>query len=229
MAKQKRLSNQKHVKVRRMLTWNGKCILCIGLSMIGTLFFFIIPYIRVLYYSLIDNQFRRNFVGLANFIETLRNKYFLLALKNSLLLIVICVPVLILLALVISLALAYGIRLLKKTRVAFILPMILPTASVVLVWRSIFQGNESVLPIYTLFIWKNIGICIVLLSAAFSSIDREVYEAANLDGTSSLQLHRYITVPLIAPTILSTVLLSIVNSFKVFKESYLYFGGKYPP
>ena len=47
MAKQKRLSNQKHVKVRRMLTWNGKCILCIGLSMIGTLFFFIIPYIRV--------------------------------------------------------------------------------------------------------------------------------------------------------------------------------------
>jgi len=229
MAKQKRLSNQKHVKVRRMLTWNGKCILCIGLSMIGTLFFFIIPYIRVLYYSLIDNQFRRNFVGLANFIETLRNKYFLLALKNSLLLIVICVPVLILLALVISLALAYGIRLLKKTRVAFILPMILPTASVVLVWRSIFQGNESVLPIYTLFIWKNIGICIVLLSAAFSSIDREVYEAANLDGTSSLQLHRYITVPLIAPTILFTVLLSIVNSFKVFKESYLYFGGKYPP
>ncbi|NLC20070.1 MAG: sugar ABC transporter permease [Clostridiales bacterium] len=229
MAKQKRLSNQKHVKVRRMLTWNGKCILCIGLSMIGTLFFFIIPYIRVLYYSLIDNQFRRNFVGLANFIETLRNKYFLLALKNSLLLIVICVPVLILLALVISLALAYGIRLLKKTRVAFILPMILPTASVVLVWRSIFQGNESVLPIYTLFIWKNIGICIVLLSAAFSSIDREVYEAASLDGTSSLQLHRYITVPLIAPTILFTVLLSIVNSFKVFKESYLYFGGKYPP
>jgi len=229
MVKQKKIKSNKQVSRRHRLTWNGKCILCIGLSMIGTLFFFIIPYIRVLYYSLIDNQFRRNFVGLANFMETLQNKYFLLALKNSLLLIVICVPVLILLALVISLALAYGIKLLKKTRVAFILPMILPTASVVLVWRSVFQGNESVLPIYTLFIWKNIGICIVLLSAAFSSIEREIYEAASLDGTSSLQLHRYITVPLIAPTILFTVLLSIVNSFKVFKESYLYFGGKYPP
>jgi len=229
MVKQKKIKSNKQVSRRHRLTWNGKCILCIGLSMIGTLFFFIIPYIRVLYYSLIDNQFRRNFVGLANFMETLQNKYFLLALKNSMLLIVICVPVLILLALVISLALAYGIKLLKKTRVAFILPMILPTASVVLVWRSVFQGNESVLPIYTLFIWKNIGICIVLLSAAFSSIEREIYEAASLDGTSSLQLHRYITVPLIAPTILFTVLLSIVNSFKVFKESYLYFGGKYPP
>jgi multiple sugar transport system permease protein len=197
--------------------------------MIGTLLFFIIPYIRILYYSLIDNQFRRNFVGLNNFIETLQNKYFLLALKNSLLLIIICVPVLILLALFISLALAYGIKKIKACRVAFILPMILPTASIVLVWRMVFQDNESVLPIYTLFIWKNIGICIVLLTAAFTAIDKEIYEAAGLDGTTSFQLHRYITVPLIAPTILFTVLLSIVNSFKVFKESFLYFGGKYPP
>lgn len=229
MVQKKQSKVQDSAKTRRRLTWNSKCILCIGISMIGTLLFFIIPYIRILYYSLIDNQFRRNFVGLNNFIETLQNKYFLLALKNSLLLIIICVPVLILLALFISLALAYGIKKIKACRVAFILPMILPTASIVLVWRMVFQDNESVLPIYTLFIWKNIGICIVLLTAAFTAIDKEIYEAAVLDGTTSFQLHRYITVPLIAPTILFTVLLSIVNSFKVFKESFLYFGGKYPP
>lgn len=229
MVQKKQSKVQDSAKTRRRLTWNSKCILCIGISMIGTLLFFIIPYIRILYYSLIDNQFRRNFVGLNNFIETLQNKYFLLALKNSLLLIIICVPVLILLALFISLALAYGIKKIKACRVAFILPMILPTASIVLVWRMVFQDNESVLPIYTLFIWKNIGICIVLLTAAFTAIDKEIYEAAGLDGTTSFQLHRYITVPLIAPTILFTVLLSIVNSFKVFKESFLYFGGKYPP
>jgi multiple sugar transport system permease protein len=152
-----------------------------------------------------------------------------LALKNSLLLIIVCVPILILLALFISLALAYGIKKLKASRIAFILPMILPTASIVLVWRLVFQDNESVLPIYTLFIWKNIGICIVLLTAAFTSIDNEIFEAASLEGTTTFQLHRYITVPLVAPTILFTILLSIVNSFKVFKESFLYFGGKYPP
>lgn len=229
MVQKKQSKAHGSAKAKRRLTWNSKCILCIGISMIGTLLFFIIPYIRILYYSLIDNQFRRNFVGLNNFIETLQNKYFLLALKNSLLLIIICVPVLILLALFISLALAYGIKKIKACRVAFILPMILPTASIVLVWRMVFQDNESVLPIYTLFIWKNIGICIVLLTAAFTAIDKEIYEAAGLDGTTSFQLHRYITVPLIAPTILFTVLLSIVNSFKVFKESFLYFGGKYPP
>lgn len=229
MVQIKQSKAQDSAKTRRRLTWNSKCMLCIGISMIGTLLFFIIPYIRILYYSLIDNQFRRNFVGLKNFMETLQNKYFLLALKNSILLIFICVPILILLALFISLALAYGIKKIKTCRIAFILPMILPTASIVMVWRMVFSDNETVLPIYTLFIWKNIGICIVLLTAAFTAIDKEIYEAAGLDGTTVFQLHRYITVPLIAPTILFTVLLSIVNSFKVFKESFLYFGGKYPP
>ncbi|HWT75243.1 MAG TPA: sugar ABC transporter permease [Mobilitalea sp.] len=223
------LRKQEHKRTRHKLKWNTKCKLCIGLSMIGTLIFFVIPYIRVLYYSLIDNQFRRNFVGISNYIDTLSNKYFLLALKNSLLLIIICVPVLILLALFISLALAYGIKRLRATRVAFILPMLLPTASIVLVWRMLFQNNETVLPIYLLFIWKNIGICIILLTAAFTSIEQEMFEAASLEGTNTYQLHRYITVPLIAPTILFTILLSIVNSFKVFKESYLYYGGNYPP
>ena len=166
---------------------------------------------------------------LDNYIDTLTNEYFLLALKNSLLLIVICVPVLIILALVISLALSYGIKWIRKTRFAFVLPMVIPTASVALIWRSVFAENTTVLPIYLLFIWKNIGICIVLLTAAFTSIEKSIYEAARLDGANSLVLHTRITVPMIAPTVFFTVLLSIVNSFRIFKESYLYYGTNYPP
>ncbi len=213
----------------RRLKWNTKCMLCIGLSLAGTMLFFIIPYIRVLYYAMIDNQFRRNFVWLDNYIETLKNEYFLLALKNSMLLMIICVPVLIVLAIMISLALSFGLRRLKAARTAFILPMLLPTASIVVVWQMVFSEVSNVIPIYILFIWKNIGICIVLMTAAFTSIDREIFEAASLDGTGGFKIHRYITVPLIAPTILFTVLLSIVNSFKIFKESYLYYGENYPP
>ena len=115
-----------------------------------------------MYYSLIDNQFRRNFVGLQNYMETLRNEYFQLALKNSLLLILICVPFLIILSLAVSLVLSYGIKWVRKTRFAFVLPMVIPTASIVLIWRSVFENDATVLPIYLLFIWKNIGICIVL-------------------------------------------------------------------
>lgn len=217
------------MKHKRHLKWNTKCKLCLLPSLIGTVVFFVIPYIRVLYYSVIDNQFRRNFVGLDNYIEALNNEYFLLALKNSLLLIVICVPVLIGLALTISLALSYGIKRLRKTRLAFVLPMVIPTAGIVLIWRSVFAEDTSVLPIYLLFIWKNIGICIVLLTAAFTAIEHSIYEAARLDGANSFVLHTKITIPMIMPTIFFTTLLSIVNSFKIFKESYLYYGTNYPP
>lgn len=125
--------------------------------------------------------------------------------------------------------LTYGIKCLKKTRVAFILPMLLPTASIVVFWKLAFQSVNNVLPIYLLFIWKNVGICVILLTSAFTAIENEVYEAARLDGTKKYQLYRYITIPLIAPTILFTTLLSIVNSFRIFKESYLYYGDNYPP
>ena len=217
------------MKKRKPVKYNNKCKLCLLPSLIGTAIFFVIPYIRVLYYSLIDNQFRRNFVGFDNYIKTLNNEYFLLALKNSLLLIVICVPVLLALALIISLVLSFGIKAVRRTRAAFVLPMVIPTASIVIIWRSVFSGDETVLPIYLLFIWKNIGVCIILLTAAFTGIDENIFEAAKLDGAGTFTLHRKITVPMIMPTLMFTSLLSIVNSFKIFKESYLYFGTNYPP
>ena len=166
-------------KPKMHLKWNTKCILCLVPSLLGTAIFFVIPYIRVLYFSLIDSQFRRNFVWFDNYIKTLTNKYFLLSLKNSLLLIVVAVPILMALALVISLVLSYGFKWLRKTRFAFVLPMVIPTASIVLIWRGVFAESKTALPIYLLFIWKNIGICIVLLTAAFTSIERSVSKRRN--------------------------------------------------
>ena len=215
--------------MKKHFKWNTKCKLCLLPSIIGTAVFFVVPYLRGLYYSLIDSQFKRNFVWFDNYLETLQNKYFQLALKNSLLIIIIAVPILIVLALIISLTLSYGIKWVRKTRFAFVLPMVIPTASIVLIWRGVFADSTTALPIYLLFIWKNIGICIVLLTAAFTSIERSVFEAAKLDGANSFILHTKITIPMIAPTVFFTVLLSIVNSFKIFKESYLYYGTNYPP
>lgn len=212
------------------LKWNRKCILCLVPSLFGITVFFVVPFFRVLYYSLIDNQFQRGFVGLSNFIKTFQNEYFQLALKNSLKLILIAVPTLILLALFLSLGLSYGIRRLRMLRAAFILPMVIPTASAALVWQVFFSGWDNSLPVYLLFIWKNVGICVVLMTAAFTCIDSAVFEAAGIDGASKWQLHRKITVPMIMPTVVFSILLSIVNSFKVFKEAYLYYGGtNYPP
>jgi len=216
--------------MKTRIKYNTKCFLCLVPSLLGITIFFVIPYFRVLYYSLIDNQFRRNFIGFDNYKKTIQNEYFQLAFKNSMLLILIAVPALIFLAIIISIALSFGIRKLRTLRTAFVLPMVIPTASAALVFSNFFAGFNNIMPIYLLFIWKNIGICIILMTAAFTCIDNAVFEAARLDGAVKFTLHRKITIPMVMPTIIFSALLSIVNSFKIFKETYLYYGGtNYPP
>ena len=216
-------------KQKRKLSFNSRCCLCLIPSFLGMIVFFVVPYLRVLYYSFIDNQFRKNFIWFRNYAETLGNHYFQLAMKNSLLLIVIGVPILIGLAIILSLALAFWLKRVPKLRDTFIFPMLIPTAGIVLIWQQLFQSFTSALPIYLLFIWKNIGICIILLTAAITTMEESIFEAAKIDGAKAVNLHKSITIPMLSPTIFFTVLLSIVNSFKIFKESYLYYGNKYPP
>lgn len=203
--------------------------MCLVPSLLGMIVFFFVPYIRVLYYSLISDQFHRRFVWLENYADIMKNEYFQLAMKNSLLLIAIGVPILVLLAIMISLLLTFWMKRIPRLRDAFIFPMLVPTASVVLIWQQLFEKFTSALPVYLLFIWKNIGICIILLTAAITTMDRNIFEAAKMDGAKAFTLHRRITLPFLSPTIFFVVLLAIVNSFKIFKESYLYYGNKYPP
>ena len=82
-----------------------KCRLLLIPSLLGVALFYVLPYMRVIYYSLIENQFSRKFVGLQNYMTVLQNEYFRLALKNSLLLIVLAVPVLVVTAFLLSLLL----------------------------------------------------------------------------------------------------------------------------
>lgn len=215
---------------RRLLHgWNLRCMCCLLPSFVGIGIFFLLPYARVLYYSVISDQFRRNFVGLENYMEIIGNTYFRLAMKNSLKLIAIGVPLLILMALLLSIVLAFALKRFPVLRDAFIFPMLVPTAAIVLVWQQFFGSVGTEMPIYLLFLWKNLGICLILLTSALTTIDPAVYEAARMDGAKPFSQHFRLTVPMIAPSIFFTVLLAIMNSFKIFKESFLYYGSKYPP
>lgn len=214
---------------KKSMNFNTRCCICLIPSILGIAIFFFIPYMRVIYYSVIDDQFHKKFVWFDNYIKLLSNHYFQLSLKNSLLLIIVGVPILVCFALLISLLLIFWMKRIPRLRDAFIFPMLVPTASIVLIWQQLFEQFTSVIPIYLLFLWKNIGICIILLTAALATIDNSIFEAAKMDGAKAIYLHRKITIPMITPTIFFVVLLSIVNSFKIFKESYLYYGNKYPP
>lgn len=104
------LSMNKLKQKKKTLSWNTRCKLFLLPSLIGSIIFFFWPYIRVLYYSVIDNQFSRKIVGLSNYMKTLSNPYFQLAMKNSLLLILIGVPIIVILAIVISLLITYQLN-----------------------------------------------------------------------------------------------------------------------
>ena len=138
---------------RQHLSFHTKCMLCLAPSLLGLLLFYILPYLRVLYYSLINNQFKQEFIGLQNYKAALQNEYFRLAFANSVKLILLAVPVLMVLAILVSLGLTFLLKRFKLIRVAFILPMLIPTASVVLVFRQVFGSIESELPLYLLFLW----------------------------------------------------------------------------
>lgn len=209
--------------------WNLRCTCCLLPSFLGIAVFFLIPYIRILYYSFINNQFQKKFVGFRNYQEVIENPYFRLAVKNSLLLIGIGVPVLLLLSLLLSFLLSFSMRRYSFLRDFFIFPMVVPTAAIVIVWQELFSRASTALPIYALFVWKNLGFCIILLTSALTTVDNVIYEAASLDGARPLRLHLQISMPLITPAIFFTLLLAIVNTFKIFKESFLFYGSKYPP
>ena len=212
-------------------------------AFIGFAVFYIIPFGRGIGFSFIDNNFHKNFVWFENYKTVITNQYFRMSVKNTLIFSVIGVSAVVILALILSVGLVKLSERFSMIKSAFIVPYVLPTASIIFIWQMIFDSDSyfaltrldglgsffEVLPLYLLFIWKNIGIDIILITAALSKLPQEVYEAAALDGASGLKMHLKITLPLISPSLFFVLVLSFVNSLKIFKESFLYYNSNYPP
>lgn len=209
----------------------------------GFAVFYICPFIKSIGYSFIESNFSSRFVWLDNYKTVLANEFFRLALKNTVMFSAVGVATVVLLALLLSLGLVKLSEKYSLIKSAFILPYVLPSASIIFIWQMIFSSDVyssligalsskdlfDVLPLYLIFIWKNIGIDIILITAALSKLPPQIYEAAALDGASGLKMHFKITLPLISPSLFFVTVLSFVNSLKIFKESYLFYNSNYPP
>lgn len=195
-----------------------------------------------------DNPVIGHFVGLGNFIDLLRNEAFLKAALNTCTFTAVAVP----LNMVISLILALFIRGAgkpgKTLQVFFILPLVIPVATVAYFWQIVFADNGflngflntfGVVPvdwmntgwsrmvIIVVYLWKYIGYNIVLYLFALSNIPAEYYESADIDGANGLQKFRHITLVYLTPAIFFIFIISVINSLKVFRETYL-IAGQYP-
>ena len=217
-------------------------------SLIGVSVFFLVPFLVVVYYSLVNNPVQHVFVGTENYVRILQNPAFLTAARNTLVFSLISVPLAVVLSLFLAVVLESRIPFKSYFRSFFLSPMMVPVASVVLIWQVIFHYNGALnsllshfgvdpidwlksgysqLVIVLLFLWKNLGYDMILFMAALSGIPREQLEAAEVDGAGPWKRFWKIKLRYISPSLLFVTILSLINSFKIFREVYL-LTGKYP-
>lgn len=223
----------------------------------GVLVFYLIPFADVIRRSLF-NAMGTEFRGLENYQKVLSNDAFRLAAANTIRFLAVCLPCLLLLSFLVALLLKQmgadrkmgreRKNLLSLLKSVYLLPMAIPVASVVLLWKLVFdrQGMlNGVLAAFHLsgrdwmnteaafgvlvfsYIWKNLGYDMVLWLAGLSSVPETIYEAARVDGAGKWDCFWRITLPCMKPVIFMIVVIAILNTFKVFREAWLV-AGSYP-
>lgn len=233
-------------KLKRQDFMRSLCFL--SPSLIGVGVFFIVPFGVVVYYSMIDGVGSRNFVFLENFIKLFSNSAFIMAAKNTLQFSAIAVPLAVILAIVLALMLECRIPMKSQFRTFFLSPMMVPVASVVLIWQVLFNYNGTIneflalfdiakidwlqsdhcqAVVIILFLWKNLGYNMILFMAGLANIPKELLEVADVEGASEWYKFFAIKLRYLSPTVLFVTILSLINSFKVFREVYL-LTGDYP-
>ncbi len=217
-------------------------------SIIGMLVFFLIPFVICIILSLTDSISSMKFVGIDNYVDIISSRTFRLAVWNTFKFIIVAVPLIMIFSLTIAMLLYQKFAGFEFFRSIFVFPLVLPVSSVILFFQLVFADNGfandflsllglpvknwldssySFVVLVILYIWKNCGYNIILFLAALNSIPKVYYEAAEMDTESRISKLRYITLPMIRPYLFFILVISIINTFKSFKEAYI-LCGNYP-
>lgn len=215
-------------------------------SLLGVSVFVLIPFFDVIRRSFY-NAVGEAFLGLSNYQAVWHNEAFLLALKNTVRFTVICIPMLLLFSLALA-VLLYQMEQVQLIKSGFLLPMAIPCAALVLVWKLLFHDQGLLNGLITAlgmkkisfmnsgaafwvlvgsYLWKNLGYQMILWMAALSAIPTSLREAASVDGAGRWKCFFLVILPNLRPAMYTICVLALVNSFKVFREAYLA-AGDYP-
>lgn len=199
-------------------------------------------------YALADLHNLR-FVGLRNYVELLQTPLFWQALGNTLYFVVVGVPLSIAASLGAALLLHSRLTRFKGLfRTAFFAPVVTSLVAVAVIWRYLLHTRYGMInhglellgispvdwlndphwamPAIILFaLWKNFGYNMIIFLAGLQSIPEDLYEAAGLDGAGVWQQFRYITWPMLGPTLLMVSILSMSGYFQLFAEPYVMTQG----
>lgn len=219
-------------------------------SLVGVIVFFFFPLIMLLKTSFQKSNTNTDFIGFRNYERVLTNEAFIDASKNTFRFALMAVPLAVLLALLLALLLNAGLPGKSIFRSILLNPMMVPVASIVLIWQVFFSYNGSMngwgvahlfgedkldwlksdysqLVVLLLFLWKNLGYNMVLFLAALNNIPTEILESAEMDGAGMFKRFFAIKLYYLNPTIFFVAIMSLINTFKIFREVYL-LSGDYP-
>lgn len=222
-------------------------------SLCGVTLFLLLPLAETVQRSFYTAM-TEDFVGISNYQAVFHNEAFRLACRNTLRFVAVCLPILIGLGLLVAVCLAEfpAVRFVKTL---FLLPMAIPGACLVLVWKMVFAGGGFLNGFLTWasgiwgngaiyradhmgsrtafhvlvfsYVWKNLGYTVVLWLAGILSVPTGILEAARVDGAGKVKCFLFIELPNLKSVLYTITVLSFLNSFKVFREAYLV-AGSYP-
>jgi ABC-type sugar transport system permease subunit len=188
------------------------------------------------------------FVGFQNFAKLFQDRLFFKSILNTLIFLIIHIPLQIVVALFLAEMLNQKIRLRGLLRASYFLPVVISGVVVTIVWSQLYGQDTGLLnrilvtiglpkvgwlidpavampSIAIMATWKNVGLYVVLFLVGLQSVPPQYYEAADIDGASHWQKFRYITIPAINPTIFMVVILSTIGGFSLFIEPYIMTSG----
>ncbi|QTV79937.1 carbohydrate ABC transporter permease [Microbacterium sp. NIBRBAC000506063] len=194
------------------------------------------------------DPFNVNFTGLDGFIAVLGNASFQSAFGNTIMFVVLCVPLSMALGMALALMLNNGIRRLRTFfRAAAYVPVITNIVAAAVIWQYAFsitgpvnsalgelgvpglnwlgEPGSAITTVVMMGVWRTAGTCMILFLAGLQAVPEEVYEAAATDGAGPFRRFWSITLPLLRPTTLLVTVLMTVSFLNIFEEPYLLTKG----
>jgi ABC-type sugar transport system permease subunit len=205
-------------------------------------------------FSLLLTFFKWNIIGpmewngLDNWERIFNDRLFWKAIYNTFKFLVIHIPLQIVIALLLAEVLNQKIFIRGFFRAAFFMPFVISGVVVTILWQQLLgfetgvinrilisvglgkvgwlvDPNVAMISIAIMATWKNVGLYVILFLVGLQTVPKQYYEAADLEGASSVQKFFKITIPMINPTIFMVIVLSTIGGFSLFIEPYILTGG----
>lgn len=213
---------------------------------IGLLVFYFWSFFQNIYYSMTNKKSLGafTFIGLDNYAKLVRDPKFYSAIGNTMIYVIVCVPLVVMISILLAALLNQQIRMRGMFRTLIFLPAVTMPAAVALLWKWLFNyefglingiirsiGGQAIawlsepyLAIYSVcfvFIWSTASYQMIILLAGLQGISRSYSEAGEIDGANRIQIFTKIILPLLSPTIFFVTVTTTINVFQLFDFIYL--------